>query len=95
MRALDGRTADRNGSASPTVCRRSVTQMTDYLEEALDVPRRVELEDHLRVCEPCRAELAELRRTIRALGELPPEPLSDDMRERLLEIYRGWRRSAR
>lgn len=93
VRVVDGPTADDNGTASPLVCRWAVSHMTEYLEEALDGPRRAQLEAHLGSCEACRADLTELQRTIRVLGELPPEPLSDDMRERLLEIYRGWHRS--
>lgn len=47
-------------------------QLHAYLEAELTLPQRAALELHLRQCGSCRAELAELERFERLLGELAP-----------------------
>jgi len=66
-------------------------QVTDYLEDALPASGRVAFEAHVAGCPACAQLLHEIRETIRALGELPPEPLGADARDRLLQTFRRWR----
>ena len=73
-------------------CRELVELVTDYLEDRLSPRDRARFEAHLADCDACRAYLDQFRQTIRVLGRLPEESLSDDARERLLAAFRGWTR---
>ncbi len=64
---------------------------TDYLEGALDARSAMAFEAHVAVCPACGRVLAELRETVRVLGQLPPVPLSASSRDRLLRTFRAWR----
>jgi hypothetical protein len=73
--------------------------LSAYLEDDLAPRDRARLEAHLVECDPCRAELRGLRRTLALLHDLPdPEP-SVDLADRVLARVRlegagrapGWR----
>jgi anti-sigma factor RsiW len=74
-------------------CRELVELVTDYLEDALDAETRERFEAHLQVCDGCSAYVEQMRTTVRVLGEIPEESLSPDVRDRLLEAFRGWGRT--
>lgn len=78
--------------ADELTCRELVELVTDYLEGALAGPERARFEQHLADCEGCRDYLEQMRRTVRALGHPPREPLAATERERLLALFRGARR---
>jgi hypothetical protein len=44
----------------------------------------------LSICEGCERYLDQFRVTIRELGQLPPETLSAQARDSLLDAFRGW-----
>jgi anti-sigma factor RsiW len=73
-------------------CRDLVELITDYLEDRLPAGNRARFEAHLSGCAPCRVYLEQFRRTIRLLGRLPEELLSDEARKALLAAFRGWAR---
>jgi anti-sigma factor RsiW len=74
-------------------CREFVELVTEFLDGALgDLVQRRFLQ-HLEACTGCERYLDELRNTISAVRCLPPEPLSDGERERLLTAFRQWRTS--
>ena len=78
----------------------AVELVTDYLEDVLSAPERIRLEAHLAGCPYCKAYIAQMRRTINALGELTPEMVSRGRREQLVEAsaagaQRGHRRVTR
>ena len=76
-------------------CRELVELVTEYLEGALLGDDRMRLEAHLAECPYCEEYIAQVRRTVAALGKLPLEPI-DPARERvLLEAFRGWRSAGR
>jgi anti-sigma factor RsiW len=54
---------------------------------------RARFEAHIADCEYCETYLEQMRQTIRTLGRIPEESLSDDARETLLEAFRTWRRA--
>jgi anti-sigma factor (TIGR02949 family) len=57
-----------------------------YLDRDLNEAERVEAEEHLAVCDPCRRRYrfeAELRRFVRLAAA---EPMTADLRARLLSI---------
>lgn len=75
----------------PLVCQEFVELVTDYLDGALSRRDRRRMDRHLRACDGCTEYLESIRVTARALGELPPEPVDDHVREHLLAAFRDLR----
>jgi anti-sigma factor RsiW len=75
-------------------CREVVELMTEYLEETLSAADRARFEDHLAGCKGCTAYLAQLRTTMRILGTLPEEPMSEPLKAELMAAFRDWKKSA-
>jgi len=75
-------------------CRELVELVTEYLEGALR-DDRIRLEAHLAECPYCEEYIAQMQRTVAALGELPPEPIDPAREQVLLEAFRGWRSAGR
>ena len=73
-------------------CHELVELVTDYLENALTHAERARLEAHLDVCQGCREYLAQMRQTINIMGRLSADSLDPQMRDRLLHVFRQWRR---
>ena len=74
-------------------CQELVEVVTDYLEGSMSPVDRARFEAHIDDCEYCATYLEQMRQTIRTLGRIPEESLSDDARETLLEAFRTWRRA--
>lgn len=72
-------------------CNELVELVTAFLDRSLDPETERRVADHLAVCDSCQQYLDQFQRTIRLLGELPPERLSDDSRNELLDAFRGLR----
>ena len=75
-------------------CQELVELVTDYLENRLSDSARVRFETHLAQCSGCRAYLQQMRQTLRALGRLPIESMHPAARERLLAVFRDWKRGS-
>jgi anti-sigma factor RsiW len=73
-------------------CQELVELVTDYLENRLPDSARVRFEAHLAQCSGCRTYLEQMRQTIRALGRLPSESIEPAARDRLLGVFRDWKR---
>jgi anti-sigma factor RsiW len=73
-------------------CRELVELVTDYLEDRLSPADRARFEAHLAACDACRTYLAQFQQTIRTLGRLPEESLSEAARAALLDAFKGWPR---
>ena len=80
--------------AADLPCQELVELVTDYLENRLADVERLRFEAHLRQCSGCRTYLEQMRQTLRALGRLPEESIQPEAKERLLEVFRDWRRGA-
>ena len=74
-------------------CQELVELVTDYLEDRLSPVDRTRFEAHIADCEYCATHLEQMRQTIRTLGRIPEESLSDDAREELLAAFRSWSRT--
>ncbi|HEX8867826.1 MAG TPA: zf-HC2 domain-containing protein [Lentzea sp.] len=74
-------------------CEEFVELVTAFLEGALDEPAEHAFVEHLAECPGCERYLDQFRTTIAELGELPPESLSDDTRDTLLNAFRNWPRA--
>ncbi|MEW9548227.1 anti-sigma factor [Nonomuraea sp. NPDC050783] len=72
-------------------CGELVEAITAYLDDALDEPSHAGVEAHLACCTACGHYLDQYRATVRALGDQPPEKLSDRTRERLMSAFRNRR----
>jgi anti-sigma factor RsiW len=73
-------------------CHELVELVTDYLEDALAPVERARVEAHFEVCPGCSEYLAQMRQTISVMGRLPADSLDPQMGERLLQVFRAWRR---
>jgi anti-sigma factor RsiW len=71
-------------------CKALVQLVTEYLDDALRPHERAAFERHVDGCEDCGVYLDQMRTTIAALGELPPERLPRSAREQLLATFRSW-----
>jgi anti-sigma factor RsiW len=72
-------------------CRELVELVTPYLENALPLDERTAIERHLSGCAGCRTYLEQMRQTIRALGHVPRELVTDATRDEVLGIFRAWK----
>jgi anti-sigma factor RsiW len=78
-------------SRDPLVCREFVELVTDYLEGALPRRDRRRFERHMSACHGCTAYMEQMRMTVRAIGDMPPEPPDEHVREALLRAFRDVR----
>jgi predicted anti-sigma-YlaC factor YlaD len=70
-------------------CVEFVELVTAYLEGALDAETEQRVVDHMALCDGCERYLDQSRDTVRRLGDLPPQNLSNDARHALLAAFRG------
>ena len=73
-------------------CKELVELVTEYLEESLPPRVRAQFEEHLAVCPGCTTYLEQMRQTIRAMGQLTEASLEPETREKLLALFRNWKR---
>jgi anti-sigma factor RsiW len=74
-------------------CQELVELVTDYLEGALDERDLRAFEVHLAGCDGCTEYLDEMRTTIRVVGTLTPNDLTQAAETALLQAFRDWKRS--
>ena len=74
-------------------CKELVELVTDYLEGALPPPTRAAFEEHLELCEGCRAYLQQMELTIQMVGGLSEESIPAPAKAELLDAFRDWKRS--
>jgi anti-sigma factor RsiW len=74
-------------------CRRVVELVTDYLEHALSIEDRNQLEQHLLICGACEAFVKQHTTMIRALSALAEDPAAPqpDARAEALAAFRRLR----
>jgi anti-sigma factor RsiW len=80
---------------SDVPCWEIVDRITAYLDDALPDDMRVDVDEHLEVCEGCRNVLAQWRTVIALAGRLTEADVenTDELtRDRLLSAFRGLRR---
>jgi anti-sigma factor RsiW len=72
-------------------CQEIVELVTDYLEGVLDPDMTAEVEAHLELCDGCHIYVEQMRATIRALGKVPVETLSEAAQAELVRAFRDMR----
>jgi anti-sigma factor RsiW len=75
-------------------CQEFVELVTEYLEGALSPADGVRFAAHIDHCDGCSAYLVQFRETIALVGHLPPESIDPAAEQKLLEVFRDWKRSA-
>lgn len=82
--------SDHNGPVPglTITCTELVEIVTDYLEGEVDDALRTEIEAHLSLCPGCHHYLEQMRETIRVMGHVPVESLSDAARDDLMAAFR-------
>ena len=73
-------------------CQELVELVTDYLDEALTMRDRERFEAHLLDCDECPIYLEQIRGTIRAVGTLTEQRMSQMAKDDLLQHFRTWKR---
>ena len=66
-------------------CKTIITELADYLDEALDSNLRAQIEEHLGKCKDCRVVVDTCKQTIEIFCNSEPAPLPQDIRQRLHE----------
>ncbi|HYZ10336.1 MAG TPA: zf-HC2 domain-containing protein [Actinomycetota bacterium] len=88
--------ADPSGpSPDDLACIDLVNKVTEYLDGTLDEGQREGIEQHLEVCDGCRAALGQFQTVIRLVGRLTPADVAriDALtRDRLMATLRAARR---
>jgi len=72
-------------------CQELVEVITDYLEEKLPPPERIQFEAHLASCQGCYNYLAQMRRAIALTGQLSAETIPAANKDELLKLFRDWK----
>jgi predicted anti-sigma-YlaC factor YlaD len=81
-------------SEDDLACQELVELVTDYLEDRLPPVQHRRFEAHLALCRGCRIYLEQMRQTIRVLGKLTEESIEPEARERLMNVFRDWKRGS-
>jgi anti-sigma factor RsiW len=78
-------------TSSEMTCQELVELVTEYLEDTLAPSERVRFDAHLSTCLGCTAYIEQMRTTIRVLGKLSEESVSEAARRELLATFRTWK----
>jgi anti-sigma factor RsiW len=73
-------------------CQQVVEIITDYLEGALEPRERLVVGEHLALCPGCQVYLEQMRSTVRTLGYVPIDTLSEQAQADLMLAFRRFRR---
>lgn len=80
-----------NHMSSEMTCQELVELVTAYLEDTLTPSERLRFDAHLRTCHGCTAYIEQMRTTIRVLGKLDEESMSEHAQRVLLATFRTWK----
>jgi predicted anti-sigma-YlaC factor YlaD len=77
-------------------CKAIISELADYLDEALDSTLRSSIEQHLGNCRDCRLVVDTTKQTIEIFCNSEPAPLPESTRQRLHQaLEKRLRRRAR
>jgi anti-sigma factor RsiW len=72
-------------------CRDVMEVVADYLDDALAPDDRDRFDRHLAGCAGCRAALEQFRVAMSVTGRLGGDDTTDEQREAMRALFRGWR----
>jgi anti-sigma factor RsiW len=87
---IDG-IADNGGMS----CKELVELVTDYLEGALPADAHARFEAHLALCPPCVEYVAQIERTVVAVGGTWRDIEDTPQIAELLDVFRDWKSGPR
>ncbi|MFF0267654.1 anti-sigma factor family protein [Kribbella sp. NPDC004536] len=73
-------------------CAEIVELVTASLDGALDPETAERFAEHLALCDGCAIYVEQIRRTAAEVGQVEPEHLSEQTRDRLIEAFRTFPR---
>ncbi len=65
-------------------CKDFLGELSDYLDEALDAPTRVKLEEHIAECPNCWVIADTTKKTVQIYRGMEPYPIPSDVETRLM-----------
>jgi anti-sigma factor RsiW len=65
-------------------CKDFLGELSDYLDEALDAPARVKLEEHIAECPNCWVIADTTKKTVQIYRGMEPYPIPSDVETRLM-----------
>ena len=65
-------------------CKDFLSELSDYLDEAIDAELRAKLEQHITECPNCWVIADTTRRTIKIYKGMEPHPIPPDVESRLM-----------
>jgi anti-sigma factor RsiW len=74
-------------------CAEIVELVNDYLDGRLDSETQRLFEEHVSICPPCRAYIAQIREARAQVGRLAEEELPEHVEEALVAAFRTWKAS--
>lgn len=80
--------------AEDLTCRELVEVITDYFDGAMSPDEHARFERHLRDCTGCQAVISQFRTMVEVTGHLTEEQISEEQREAMRVVFRGWREAA-
>ena len=78
--------------SEPLSCKEIVELVTEYLEGSMSAERRLGFEEHIAICPPCRNYFDQFRHTVELGKTIEEDKLPADVRDALVEVFRGWRK---
>ena len=73
-------------------CQELVEVITTYLEGTLPAGDRARFDAHLAECPGCCTYLRQMRETVHVLGETQAAAMPADEQQRLLDLFRDWKK---
>ena len=77
-------------SVEEPTCQELAEFLTDYLEGLLPPAHRANFDRHIIGCRDCTLYIEQMRVTIAATGQIRVEDIAPEVREELLDAFRGW-----
>ncbi len=74
-------------------CRELFARLSEYMDGELHGDPCEQIEEHLEGCDPCRAFLESLRRTVRLVESVRTPTLPAEVRRQILDAYERLRRA--
>ena len=74
-------------------CKQMTELITDYLEGRMGFAERMRFQMHVGMCKHCRAYLRQMKSTVAAVGQLPDEPMPDDVLDEMRKRFASWQAS--
>jgi predicted anti-sigma-YlaC factor YlaD len=79
---------------APIPCQELVELVTDYLEGTLPARDQARLDAHLSACEACTMYIEQMKETLRIMGAIEPEQVSDAAYSELSAVFAAWKADA-